>query len=72
MQEFITNDLSFAAYLTMNGIPILRAEKIKNSFRFEFFNTPDIATLKLSWMTSESGQFDDHVRKLKKLIYGDK
>jgi len=72
MREFITNDLSFAAYLTMNGIPILRAEKIKHSFKFEFFNTPEIEQLKLSWMTSESATFDDHVRKLKKFIYGDK
>lgn len=71
-KEFITNDLSFAAYLIMHGIPILRAEKLKNTFRFEFFYTDDIEQLKLTYITSESARFDDHVRKLKKLVHGDR
>ena len=71
-KEFITNDPSFAAYLAMNGIPILRAEKLKHTFRFEFFYTEEIEKLKLVYVTSESARFDDHVRKIKKLVYGDR
>ena len=70
-KEFITNDMSFAAYLIMNGIPILRAEKLKHTYRFEFYNAPEIENLRLSYPTSESSRFDDHVRKLKKLVHGD-
>jgi len=71
--EYVTNDMSFAAYLIMNGIPILRAEKLTGrTFRFEFYSTEDIEKLKLSYVTSESARFDDHVRKLKRLVYGDR
>ena len=68
---FITNDMSFAAYLIMNGIPILRAEKLRHTFKFEFYNTPEIEKHRLDYPTSESSRFDDHVRKLKKLVHGD-
>ena len=71
MESFVTNDLSFAAYLTMHGVRLIRAKKLGKSFKFEFEKTKEIEKLRYQYPSSESSNFDDAVRKLKKLLYGD-
>ena len=68
---FVTNELSFAAYLTMNGIDLLRYKKLGKMHQFSFLNNQNIERLQYKYVTSESARFDDHVRKIKKLIFGD-
>jgi hypothetical protein len=71
MDIFITNDLSFAAYLTMHGIALVRAQKLGKTYKFTFENGPTIDTLRFKYIGSESSKFDDSVRKIKKLLFGD-
>jgi len=71
MDIFITNDLSFAAYLTMHGITLVRAQKLGKTYKFTFENGPTIDTLRFKYIGSESSKFDDSVRKIKKLLFGD-
>jgi hypothetical protein len=71
LTSFITNDLSFAAYLTMHGIVLIRAKKLGKTFKFEFENASKIEQLRYAYPSSESSKFDDAVRKLKKLLFGD-
>lgn len=72
MEIFSTNDLSFAAYLIMHGVPLKKAKRLGKSFQFSFADGPTIRELQLQYITSESAKFDDAVRKLKKLVFGDK
>lgn len=71
MDIFITNDLSFAAYLTMHGITLVRAQKLGKTYKFTFENGLTIDTLRFKYIGSESSKFDDSVRKIKKLLFGD-
>lgn len=71
MDTFITNDLSFAAYLTMHGITLIKAQKLGKTYKFTFKHTPEVDQLRFTYIGSESSKFDDSVRKLKKLLFGD-
>jgi hypothetical protein len=70
MKQFITNDLSFAAYLMMKGCSLMTADKLGKTFRF----TIDIGenssqTLKIQFINSEAAKFDAAVRDLKKIMF---
>ena len=66
MKEFITNDLSFAAYLTMHDVKLISAKKLGKSYKFTFDDIDStIDKLKYTYIGSESSKFDDAIRKLK-------
>lgn len=71
MDIFVTNDLSFAAYLTMHGVQIIKAQKLGKTYKFTFENSDLVNQLRFKYIGSESSKFDDAVRKLKKLLFGD-
>lgn len=71
MDTFVTNDLSFAAYLTMHGITLIKAQKLGKTYKFTFKHTSEVDQLRFTYIGSESSKFDDAVRKLKKLLFGD-
>lgn len=71
MDIFSTNDLSFSAYLIMHGVPLKKAKRLGKSFQFSFEGGERVKNLQLQYITSESAKFDDAVRKLKKLVFGD-
>jgi hypothetical protein len=70
-KKFITSDLSLAAYLTMNGLNLIKCSKGMNGkFEFSFKDPEEVAQgLSLSYLNSEFCKFDNHVRTLKKMLY---
>lgn len=68
---FVTNDLSFAAYLTMNDVQLFSAKRLGKSFKFTFIDNGNIDKLRYQYVGSESSKFDDAIRKMKKLVLGD-
>ena len=70
MKEFITNDLSFTAYLMMNGCKLLDARKMGKSYKFSVdIGDEDAGRLKIQYINSESSKFDASVRDLKKILF---
>lgn len=61
--------MSFAAYLTMHGIQMLKAKKLGRTFKFTFINSDQIEELRYKYTSSESSRFDDCIRKIKKLLF---
>jgi len=71
MNTFNTSDLSLAAYLSMMGLKILKAEKDKNH-KFNFiFEDPNLLaqTYAVSFLNSEFSKYDNQLRNLKKMLY---
>ena len=71
MGEYLTSDLSLAAFLLMRGAKLIKAEK-SSSGRFIFlFSDPDdrCKSLSIEFLNSEFSDYDNYVRNLKKLIY---
>ena len=58
-----------AAYLIMNGVQLIRGQKLGRSFKFTFADDSRIDHLLSGWVGSESSRFDDNVRKLKGILY---
>ena len=71
IDTFITNDLSFAAYLTMHGMEMMQAKRMGKTYKFTFKESTEIESLRFKYIRSESAKFDDSVRKIKKLLFGD-
>ena len=71
MNTFHTSDLSLAAYLSMMGLKILRAEKDQNNkFNFIFEDPNSLApSYAVSFLNSEFSKYDNHLRNLKKMLY---
>jgi hypothetical protein len=70
MNQFTTNDLSFAAYLMMRGCPLLMAKKLGKTFRFTLdLGEKQQNPMKIEYINSESAKFDASVRDLKKIMY---
>lgn len=68
-KPFVTNDLSFASYLVMSGLTLIKANRLGKSFQFIFAYDARIEELKISYVNSESSKFDDAVRKVKKILF---
>jgi hypothetical protein len=71
MNKFNTSDLSLAAYLSMMGLKLFKAEKdTNNKFNFIFedpnFLAPSFA---VSFLNSDFSKYDNHLRNLKKMLY---
>lgn len=66
-----TNDLSFAAYLHMQGFEITSAKRMGKSFKFMIdLKDKSSKSVKLLYLNSESRKFDASVRDLKKILFG--
>jgi len=73
MNEFVTNDLSFTAYLMMRGAQMVKAKKLGKTYKFILdLGTMSIEQLKVAWINSECAEFDSRVRDLKKILFSDK
>ena len=71
MKQFITNDLSFAAFLSLHGVKLIDASKLGKSFKFTFEHDDKIKKLRLDYVNSESAKFDNAVKNLKSIVFGD-
>lgn len=71
MNKFNTSDLSLAAYLSMMGLKLFKAEKdINNKFNFIFEDPSFLApSLTVSFLNSDFLKYDNHLRNLKKMLY---
>ena len=71
MKDYVTSDLSLAAFLLMKGMKLNDAKKTTSGkFIFSFDDPDDRAkNLSLDFINSEFCEFDNQVRNLKKLIY---
>jgi hypothetical protein len=72
IQTYETTDLAFAAYCHMQGLRICRAQQIRRNGALEYsfaIEDPDGKwnRMRMDFANSESAQFDDSVRTLKKL-----
>ncbi len=70
-KQFITSDLSLAAFLSMKGVSLIKCTKIHTG-RFEFiFNdvNNEAPNLSVIYLGSEFCKFDNQVRILKKMLY---
>jgi len=71
MNTFHTSDLSLAAYLSLIGLKILKAEKDQNH-KFNFiFEDPNLQAPShaVSFINGEFSKYDNHLRNLKKMLY---
>jgi hypothetical protein len=68
--HFVTNDLSFTAYLMMRGCILISANKLGRSYKF-VLDLRDFTQqkLKIEYINSESAKFDAAVRDLKKIMF---
>jgi hypothetical protein len=69
--SYKTSDLSFAAYLSMKGLKLLKAKKSDDGrFEFELSDPLDESNaLLVEYLNSECNEFDNHIRKIKKFLY---
>mgnify|MGYP001307295524 CR=1 FL=1 len=68
MKTYITNDMSIAAFLLMNGRTILKVEK-KSPYIFEFEdNDNKCEKIALSFLTSECSKYDGYLRMLRGML----
>jgi len=68
---FVTNDMSFAAYLRLKDVRMVNAKKLGRTFKFSFVYESRIEQLKIDYINSESSRHDDEIRKLKKILYSE-
>lgn len=70
-QNFVTSDISLAAFLLLKGIKLLSAERQKGKFEFTFSNiNNDISPLCYEYIISDHPKYDAAMRQLKRKIYG--
>ena len=68
MKKYITNDMSVAAYLLMNGCQITKVEK-SSPYVFEFEDDNNkCEKIALQFLTSECSKYDGYLRMLRGLI----
>ena len=67
-KTFITNDMSVAAFLLMNGRDIIKVEK-SSPYIFEFKDEDEkCEKIALSFLTSECSKYDSYLRMLRSMI----
>tara|TARA_Y100000310_G_C20149053_1_gene563818 strand:- start:306 stop:527 length:222 start_codon:yes stop_codon:yes gene_type:complete len=71
MNNYVTPDLSLAAFLLMRGLKIESADRDPSGKFIFSFSDPDNKgkILALDFINSEFCEYDNHVRNLKKIIY---
>jgi hypothetical protein len=68
--QFVTNDLSFTAYLMMHGCQLIDAKRLGKTYKFILdLGDRNAEKLKIEYVNSESAHFDSSVRDLKKIIF---
>lgn len=72
VDSYVTNDLSFAAYLRMLGHKLLKACKVSGTYKFYFEKPDNINKLKVQYINSDCAKFDASVRDLKKILFSDR
>ena len=63
-----TDDLAFSAYLKMKGHCLIKSDQNKSKTYFTFEVDGDVDALKVEFINSESLQFHNELRNLKKMI----
>ena len=69
VEEFVTNDMTLAAYLKIRGCKLIKARKLGDSFKFIFEKPESIEQLQVDLANSEIVRFDAAVRDLKRVVY---
>lgn len=68
--QFVTNDLSLAAYLIMRGCELKMHKKLGTSFKFILdLGAHGAQRLQADFINSEARRFDAAVRDLKKILF---
>ena len=74
-RTYVTNDMSFAAYLiSVHDFKLASASKLGRARKFELFTDiegPPVNTLKLRFIGSDVQKFDNTVRDLKRMLFSD-
>ena len=67
-KNYVTNDMSMAAFLLMNGQQLIKIEK-QNPYVFEF-SDPDnkCEKIAMSFLSSECSKYDGYLRMLRSMI----
>ena len=71
MAQYETSDLALAAYLTLKGLRLIRAQRLESG-RFEFVlddSEKKAETLAIDFFSSEFCEYDNKIRSLKKILY---
>jgi hypothetical protein len=71
MNEYVTSDLSLAAFLLMKGLKLKSASRGQGGKFIFSFDDPagNGDKLAVEFVNSEFCEYDNHVRNLKKIIY---
>lgn len=69
IEEFVTNDMTLAAYLKIRGCKLIQARKLGDTFKFIFEKPENIDQLQVDLANSEIVRFDAAVRDLKRVVY---
>jgi len=68
--QFVTNDLSLAAYFIMRGCTLKIHKQLGKTYRFTLdLGEHRVPTLQTDYMNSEARRFDAAVRDLKKIMF---
>lgn len=69
-QSWQTTDMSTAAFVKMRGLPLENVANVKGHFTFFFQDVEGRGDkLRLEFVNGEFSDYDDEVRKLKKMCY---
>jgi hypothetical protein len=68
--QFVTNDLSLAAYLAEFGLVLKKADRSRGTWEFVFDDREGrAAQLSVDWSNSCCRRFESRIRSLKSLLY---
>ncbi len=68
-KQYITSDISLAAYLKLKGLVLINFGKA-DKFNFVFDDSEGLAKgLAIEFVNSDMRKYDDEIRSLKKLLY---
>jgi len=67
---FVTNDMSFTAYVIMRGCKLVDARKLGTTYKFTLDLGDEVKNrLQADYMNSDVRRFDAAVRDLKKIMF---
>ena len=70
MVQFITSDISFAAFILMRGAKLVSVGRQRGKFEFAFDCNGEEGRLEAEYVSSEFPRYDAALRQLKRRLYG--
>jgi hypothetical protein len=69
-RQYVSNDLSFTAFLLLRGAKLITAKKLGALFTFTLqLNGESARILHLEYINSEFPKFDSQIKELKKVMF---